>query len=66
MKTIAHRIGLNRVAAILVGCALVLEIIRVQVVSSTAATVACTVGEVAFLALAVLAFIIARREHPRA
>ena len=63
MRATLRRIGLYRVAAILIGCALVLEIIRVQVVSSTTANVACTVGEVAFLALAALAFVNARRPH---
>jgi hypothetical protein len=65
MRALAGRIGLYRLAALLVGCALVLEIVRVQVVpSSTAATAALTLGEVVFLALAAALFLIARR-RPR-
>ena len=54
-------------AAILIGCALVLEIVRVQVLAgSTVATIACTLGEVVFLAAAAGVFVIARRRHGRA
>ena len=62
MRALAERIGLYRVAAILIGCALVLEILRVQAFAdSTGAQIACTVGEVAFLALAAGVFVTARR-----
>ena len=66
MRTLGGRIGLFRVAAILIGCALALEIIRMQVLPGTAAaTIACTVGEIAFLALAVGVFVAARRAQTR-
>ena len=62
MKALGARIGLFRVAAILIGCALALEIARVRVGSgNTVATVACTFGEVVFLAAAVGVFAAARR-----
>ena len=64
MKAAAQRIGLHRVAAILVGCALALEIVRTQVVSAgSVAGIACTFGEVLFLALAAGVFVAARRSH---
>ena len=66
MRALCERIGLYRVAAILIGCALVLEIVRVQVLpGSTAATIACTLGEVVFVAAAAGVFMIARRRHGR-
>ncbi len=66
MKALAARIGLYRVAALLIGCALVLELCRVRLLSgSTAATVACTFGEIVFLALAAGVFVIARRPRAR-
>jgi len=66
MKALGARIGMYRVAAILIGCALALEIVRVQVLpGSTAATIACTFGEVAFLAAAAGVFVAARRAHAR-
>jgi len=66
MKSLGARIGMYRVAAILIGCALALEIVRVQVLpGSTAATIACTFGEVAFLAAAAGVFVAARRAHAR-
>ena len=66
MKALGARIGLYRVAAILIGCALALEIVRVQVLpGSTAATIACTFGEVAFLAAAAGVFVAARRAQAR-
>ena len=66
MKALAERIGLYRVAAILVGCALVLEIVRVQALPGRSwATVACTLGEVVFVAAAAGVFVIARRRHAR-
>ncbi len=66
MRALAARIGLYRVAAILIGCALVLEVVRVQFVGgSEVATVACTVGEIAFLALAAGAVMLARRPPDR-
>ena len=62
MKALAARIGLYRVAAILIGCALVLEIVRVQVLAgSTAATIACTLGEVVLPRAAAGVFVAARR-----
>ena len=66
MRALAERIGLYRVAAILIGCALVLEIVRVQVLPrSTVATIGCTLGEVVFVAAAAGVFVIARRGHGR-
>ncbi len=66
MRALGERIGLYRVAAILIGCALVLEIVRVQVLpGSTAATIGCTLGEVVFVAAAAGVFVIARRRHGR-
>ncbi len=63
MKALARRVGLYRVAAILIGFALVLEVVRVKVLEgSTEETVACTLGEVVFLALAAGVFIIAHRQ----
>ena len=62
VRAIGERIGLYRVAAILIACALALEIVRVRVVDGgEAATIACTFGEVAFLAAAVAVFFAARR-----
>ena len=66
MREIAERIGLYRVAALLIACALVLEIVRVEVVAGSApAQVACTFGEVVFLALAAMVFLSARRRQSR-
>jgi hypothetical protein len=66
VKSLALRIGLYRVAAVLVGCALVLEILRVEVLSgSRAGTIAVTVGEVGFLAAAAGVFMVARRRSAR-
>jgi hypothetical protein len=66
VKALAGRIGLYRLAAVMVGCALVLEVLRVQVFhSSKTGTAALTLGEVVFLALAAAVFLIARR-RPRA
>ena len=66
MKALGARMGPYRVAAILVGCALALEIVRVQVLpGSTCATVACTLGEVIFVAAAAGVFVVARRAAPR-
>ena len=62
MKALAARIGLYRVSALLVGCALVIEICRMQLFAgNTVGTIACTLGEVVFLALAAGVFVIARR-----
>ena len=62
MKRLVERIGPYRVAALLIGCALVLEVLRVQVLAGTAVgQVACTLGEVVFLALSAAVFITARR-----
>ena len=66
MKALAERVGLYRVAALLIACALGLELVRVQLVSSdTVATIACTFGEVVFLAAAAGVFVIARRPRGR-
>jgi hypothetical protein len=62
VKALAARIGLYRVSALLVACALGLEIVRIQLAGdSTAATIACTLGEVLFLAAAAGVFVMARR-----
>lgn len=66
MRRLAERIGLYRVAAGLIGCALALEIVRVEVLAgSSAATAACTVGEVVFVAFAAGVFVVARRRSAR-
>ena len=64
MKELPARIGHLRVAALLVGCALVLEVIRTQVLApGSAGRVACTIGEIAFLAAAALPFRTGMRER---
>jgi len=64
MKALGERIGLYRVAAILVGCALVIEVCRMQLFGgNTAGTIACTLGEVVFLAAAAGVFVLARRSR---
>ena len=64
MRALAARIGLYRVAALLIGCALGLELVRLRVVDgSSAGTVACTLGEVVFLAAAAVVFLMARRQR---
>jgi len=64
MRALAARIGLNRVAALLVGCALVIEICRTQIFAgSTVGTIACTFGEVVFLAGAAGVFVLALRSR---
>ena len=66
MKALALRIGLYRVAAILIGCALVLEILRVKVLSGSAlGELAATAGEILFLASAAGVFMLARRRSAR-
>jgi hypothetical protein len=66
MKALALRIGLYRVAAILIGGALLLELVRVQLLTgSTSAAIICTVGEVAFMAAAAGTFVVARRSAAR-
>jgi len=66
MKALAARIGLYRVAALLIGCALVIEICRMKLFAgNTAGTVACTFAEVLFLTLAAGVFTIARRSGTR-
>ncbi len=66
MRAITERVGLYRVAAILIGGALVLEVLRVQVLDgSRAAQVGCTLGEVVFLALAATVVVTARRRQGR-
>jgi hypothetical protein len=62
VRAVVGRIGLYRVAAILIGCALVLEIIRMQLVTPGSwGVIACTVAEIAFLAMAAGVFVTARR-----
>ena len=62
MRRLGERIGPYRVAALLIGCALGIEILRVQVFGgSPVAQVVCTLGEVVFLALSAAVFITARR-----
>jgi len=57
VKELVERIGLFRVAALLVACALALEIVRTQALAAgSPATVACTVGEIAFLVAAAVPF----------
>jgi len=66
VKALALRIGLYRVAAILVGGALVLEILRMQVLSgSQVGAIAVTIGEIGFLAAAAGVFMLARRRSAR-
>ena len=66
MKALAARIGLYRVAAILIGCALLLEILRVEVFSETrTGTIVSTMGEVLLLALAAGVFMLARSRATR-
>lgn len=64
MKGLAGRIGHLRVAALLVACALVLEVLRTQVFAPGSAwRVACTVGEIAFFAAAAIPFRTGMRER---
>jgi hypothetical protein len=66
VRALCERIGLYRVAAILIGGALALEIVRTQAFpGSTVAAIACTLGEVVFFAAAAGVFVIARRRHGR-
>jgi hypothetical protein len=66
MRRLGGRIGPYRVAALLIGCALVLEVLRVRVLAgSSVAQVTCTLGEVVFLALSATVFITARRRPGR-
>ena len=66
MKALVARIGLYRVAAILIGCALLLEILRVEVLSETrTGTILSTMGEVLLLALAAGVFMLARSRSAR-
>ena len=65
MRALGARIGLYRVAALLVGCALVIEICRMQLFAgNTLGTIVCTLGEVVFLAAAAGVFVMARRSPP--
>jgi hypothetical protein len=65
VKALVERIGLYRAAAILIGGALAIEILRVEVLpASRIATIACTLGEVALVATAAGVFMIARRRAP--
>lgn len=58
MRQLVDRIGPFRVAALLVACALALEIVRAQALEpGSTGAVACTVGEIAFLALAAVPFL---------
>ncbi len=64
MKALALRLGLYRVAALLIGCALVLEVLRNVVLPATrTAAIVTTMGEVLFLALAAGVFVLARRQQ---
>jgi hypothetical protein len=66
VKALAGRIGLYRIAAILIGCALLLEILRVEVLSETrTGTIVSTMGEVLLLALAAGVFMLARSRSAR-
>jgi hypothetical protein len=66
VKALALRIGLYRVAAILIGCALVLEVLRVEVLGgSQIGTIAVTAGEILFLAAAAGVFMLERRRSAR-
>ena len=66
MKALGARIGLYRIAAILIGCALLLEILRVEVLSETrTGTIVSTMGEVLLLALAAGVFMLARSRSAR-
>ncbi len=57
MRALAERIGPFRVAALLVACALALEIVRTQAFAAgSAGAVVCTVGEIAFLVVAAVPF----------
>ncbi len=57
MRALVARIGPFRVAALLVACALALEIVRTQVTGDgSAGAVACTVGEITFLVAAAVPF----------
>jgi hypothetical protein len=62
VRQLVDRIGPFRVAALLVACALALEIVRTQAFEpGSAGALACTVGEIAFLALAAIPFLHGRR-----
>jgi hypothetical protein len=66
MRALLERIGLYRAAAIMIACALGLEILRLQVLPrSTLATIASTIGEVVFVGAAAGLFITARRAAGR-
>jgi len=66
VRAIGERIGPYRLAAILIGCALALEIVRVRVLAGNGvATVGCTFGEIVFLTLAAGIFVTARRAQSR-
>ena len=57
MRALVERIGPFRVAALLVACALALEIVRTQALAAgSAGAVACTVGEIAFVVVAAVPF----------
>ena len=61
MIGLVERIGYFRVAALLVGCALVLEIVGSRLFApGSFGRVACTVGEVGFFASAALPFLAGR------
>lgn len=62
MKGLAGRIGHFRVAALLVGAALALDIVRSQALAPGSPwRVACTVGEIALLVAASVPFALGRR-----
>lgn len=65
MRALILRIGYFRVAALLVGSALALEIVRTQVLAEgSAGAVACTVGQIAFLVAASVPFLLGLRARP--
>ncbi len=64
MRELGERLGLYRVAALLVGCALALEIVRTRALPEGSAwAVVCTVGEIAFLVAAAVPFFHANRRR---
>jgi hypothetical protein len=62
VRAVLQRVGLFRLAAALVGGALVLEVLRNAVLPATRTTdLLCTAGEVLFVAAAAAVFLLARR-----
>ena len=66
LTRLAARIGYFRVAALLVGGALVLEVVRTQALAAgSVGRVACTVGEIAFIVAAAVPFLTGMRARGR-